>query len=203
MANVAPVSRDQLPEFEEYFEHLDEHAGYVPNSFLTMAHHPDLLRGYIAFAASVASLDSVDRGLKVLMSHLASSSFGCRFCEAHTANTGVRGGVNEAKIAAVWEFEQSELFSDAERAALRLARDAGRVPNETTPEHFDELRKYFTDDQIVEMVTAICVFGFWNRWNDTMATDLEQPVFNVANALLSPRGWTLGRHQVMNAQPAG
>jgi alkylhydroperoxidase family enzyme len=197
MANVTPVPRAQLPEFEDYFEFLDEHAGYVPNSFLTMAHHPDLLRGYMAFSAAVGGLDTVDTGLKVLMSHLASSSFGCRFCEAHTSKTAVSRGVDEERIAKVWEFEQSDLFTDAEKAALRLARDMGRVPNETTPAHFEELRKYYDERQIVEMVTAVCVFGFWNRWNDTMATDLEEPVFKLADALLSPRGWTLGRHSVM------
>jgi alkylhydroperoxidase family enzyme len=201
VANVTPVPQEQLPEFADYFEHLEHTAGYVPNSFLTMARHPKLLRGYMTFSAAVAALDSVDPELKILMSHLASSSFGCRFCEAHTANTAVRAGVSEEKIAKVWEFEHSDLFSAAERSALRLARDAGRVPNETTPEHFDELRNFFTDDQIVEMVTAICLFGFWNRWNDTMATDLEAPVLSLATALLTPRGWSPGRHQVNQTQP--
>ena len=45
------------------------------------------------------------------------------------------------------------------------------------------------------LVTAVCVFGFWNRWNETMATDLEEPVYKLADAILTPRGWNLGRHQ--------
>jgi uncharacterized peroxidase-related enzyme len=195
MAHVQPVRRDEVPEFEEYFQYLDEHAGYVPNSFLTMARIPSLMRGYMAFSAAVGQLSSVDTGLKVLMSHLASSSFGCVFCEAHTSKTAVSRGVDAEKIAKVWEFEQSDLFSDAERAALRLARDMGQHPNAVTAEHFDDLRQYFNDEQIVEMVTAVCVFGFWNRWNETMATDLEEPVYKLADAILSPRGWSLGRHE--------
>jgi uncharacterized peroxidase-related enzyme len=195
MAHVQPVPREELPEFEEYFTYLDEHAGYVPNSFLTMARIPSLLRGYMAFSAAVGRLDSVDTGLKVLMSHMASSSFGCVFCEAHTSKTAVSRGVDAEKIAKVWEFEQSDLFTEAERAALRLARDMGQHPNAVTAEHFADLRRYFSDEQIVEMVTAVCVFGFWNRWNETMATDLEEPVYKLADAILSPRGWNTGRHQ--------
>jgi len=130
----------------------------------------------------------------VLMSHLASSAYGCVFCEAHTTKTAVGRGVDPEKVAKVWEFEQSDLFTDAERAALRLARDMGQVPNAVTAEHFADLRPYFDDEQIVEMVTAVCMFGFWNRWNETMATDLEEPVYRLADALLSPRGWNLGRH---------
>jgi uncharacterized peroxidase-related enzyme len=194
MAHVQPVPREELPEFEEYFQHLDQFAGYVPNSFLTMAHIPSLLRGYMAFSAAVGELHSVDTGLKVLMSHIASSSFGCVFCEAHTSKTAVGRGVDPDKVAKVWEFEQSDLFSEAERAALRFARDMGQHPNAVTAEHFADLREYFDDEQIVEMVTAVCVFGFWNRWNETMATDLEEPVYKLADALLSPRGWTTGRH---------
>jgi uncharacterized peroxidase-related enzyme len=194
MAHVQPVNREDLPEFAEYFQFLDENAGYVPNSFLTMARLPELFKGYMAFSAAVGKLNGVDAGLKVLMSHIASSSFGCVFCEAHTSKTAVGRGVDPDKVAKVWEFEQSDLFSEAERVALRFARDMGQHPNAVTAEHFTALREHFTDDQIVEMVTAVCVFGFWNRWNETMATDLEEPVFRLADALLSPRGWNLGRH---------
>jgi len=194
MAHVHPVPREDLPEFEEYFEYLDEHAGYVPNSFLTMARIPSLLKGYMAFSAAVGELHSVDPGLKVLMSHIASSSFGCVFCEAHTSKTAVGRGVDPEKVAKVWEFEQSDLFSEAERSALRFARDMGQHPNAVTADHFTELRQWFNDEQIVEMVTAVCVFGFWNRWNETMATDLEEPVYKLADAILTPRGWNLGRH---------
>src|SRR5207253_4368459 len=94
MAHVQPVPRGELPEFEDYFQHLDELAGYVPNSFLTMARIPNLLRGYMAFSAAVGQLNSVDTGLKVLMSHLASSAYGCVFCEAHTSKTAVGRGVD-------------------------------------------------------------------------------------------------------------
>lgn len=196
MAHVAPVPREDLPEFEDYFQHLEQMAGYVPNSFLTMARLPNLLKGYMAFSAAVQELDGVDPGLKVLMSHMTSSSFGCTFCEAHTTKTAVGRGVDPEKVAKVWEFETSDLFSDAERAALRFARDIGQHPNAVTAAHYDDLRQHFTDDQIVEMVTAVCVFGFWNRWNETMATDLEEPIYLLADALLGPRGWGLGRHSV-------
>jgi len=197
MAHVDPRSREDLTEFEPYFAFLDGHAGYVPNAFLTMARLPGLFRGYLAFSAALGELNGVSTELKVLMSHLASSAYGCRFCEAHTSHTAVQRGVAEERIEKVWEFETSDLFTDAERAALRLARDMGQVPNQVTHQHFDALRAWFTDDQIVEMVAAVSLFGFWNRWNDTMATDLEQPVARVADALLSGRGWTPGEHRVM------
>jgi alkylhydroperoxidase family enzyme len=196
MAHVDPCDRGELSEFEDYFRFLDDHAGYVPNAFLTMARIPALFRGYLEFSAALAACTSVSTELKTLMSHLASSAYGCRFCEAHTAHTGVRRGVDAERIERVWEFEQSPLFDDAERAALRLARDMGQVPNQVTATHFADLRRYFSEEQIVEMVAAVSLFGFWNRWNDTMATDLEAPILGVADALLAGRGWQPGKHRV-------
>ena len=186
-----------FPEFEDYFAYLDGRAGYVPNAFLTMARLHGLFRDYLSFSAALAELNGVSGEMKVLMSHIASSAYGCHFCEAHTAHTGKKRGVADERIEKVWEFESSELFDESERAALRLALDMGQVPNQVTQQHFDDLRVWFTDEQIVEMVAAVSLFGFWNRWNDTMATDLEVPIVKVADALLAGRGWSPGKHRVM------
>jgi len=201
MARIEPVPREQLPEFEDYFREIEQLAGYLPNAFLTVAHQPALLRGLQALSAALRSLNSVDTGLKVLMSHLASSAVGCRFCEAHTSKTATTNGVAAAKITAIWEFETSDLFSPAERVALRLALAMGQSPNAVTDQHIVDLREYYDEAQIVEMIAAVCNFGFWNRWNDTVATDLEQPVYELANALLSPRGWSAEKHLPHSTEP--
>ena len=99
-----------------------------------------------------------------------------------------------AKIAAIWRFESSELYTDAERAALRFARDAAIVPNGVTEEHFVELRRHWDDGQIVELLSVVSLFGFLNRWNDTMATELEEIPGAFAGEQLGPGGWNPGKH---------
>ena len=89
------------------------------------------------------------------------------------------------KIEAVWEYETSPLFSEAERAVLRVAQGAAQTPNAVTDEDFGELRKYWDDGQVVEIVATIAVFGFFNRWNDTMATELESSPLRFAEDHLS------------------
>mgnify|MGYP002713163328 CR=1 FL=1 len=101
---------------------------------------------------------------------------------------------SDQKIAAVWEFETSDLFSDAERAALRLALHAGYLPNEATQADFDELANYFDEGQIVEIVASIALFGYLNRWNDTMATQLEEYPAQVAERAIGSQGWEPGKH---------
>ena len=194
MANVNPLSREDLEEFEPFFQAVEASMGFVPNSLPSMAHRPEILRGFAALSGAVLGRGTVDMGLKQMIALMASTSAGCRYCQAHTAATGARRGVDVAKIATVYEFETSDLFSDAERAALRLARDAGISPNATGPEHFEEARRHFNDAQIVEIVSVVSLFGWLNRWNDTMATDLESEPMAFAAKHLAPNGWAPGKH---------
>ena len=91
----------------------------------------------------------------------------------HTAFASGRHGVDDAKIEAVWSFERSDLFSDAEKAALRVALHAGQVPNGVTDTMFDELSVHYDEDARLEIVSVIALFGFLNRWNSTLQTELE------------------------------
>lgn len=195
MANVEPLARAELSEFESLFKALDAGFGFVPNSMLTMGRRPEILRAFAALGGAVLGPGLVDAGLKQLVAMVSSLSAGCRYCQAHTSEQASHRGVEEAKIAAVFDFETSPLFSGAERAALRLARDASTVPNDTSREHFAALREHFDEDQIVEIVAVISTFGFLNRWNDTMATDLEDSPVAFASATLAAGGWTPGKHR--------
>ena len=76
--------------------------------------------------------------LKQLVFTVASLASGCRHCQSHGAFHLHQIGVADEKIQALWSFEESELFTDAERAALRLALAAGATPNATTPEIIEE-----------------------------------------------------------------
>lgn len=104
-------------------------------------------------------------------------------------------GVDEEKVAAIWDYQMSPLYSEAERAALDVAVAAGSVPNAVTDEMFTELRKHWTEEQIVEIVGVIAMFGFLNRWNDTMGTPLEDEPLAVGEKHLASRGWTPGKHR--------
>src|ERR671925_660072 len=71
---------------------------------------------------------------------------------------------------------------------------AASVPNGVTDEMFAELRKHWSENQIVEIIAVISTFGFLNRWNDTMGTPLEEEPMQVGEKFLAPRGWSAGKH---------
>jgi alkylhydroperoxidase family enzyme len=113
---------------------------------------------------------------------------------AHTAGGALRLGVSEEKLAALWEYRTSPLYTDAERLALDFALAAAAVPSDVTDELFAAMRAHWTDDQMVEIVGVISLFGFLNRWNDTMATPLEAEPIEVGERFLAKGGWTHDKH---------
>lgn len=195
MAHISSVPREQLAEFEPFFQQFEQMAGFVPNSLLTMAHRPELLKGYLALGRGALMSGTLDMRLKRLVALVASTAAGCRYCQAHMAIFSKALGAQPEDIERVWQFEFDEHFSPAERAALRLARDGGQVPNQVTAANFDELRQFYDDGEIAELVGVIATFGFLNRWNDTLATELEAAPLQVAEESFGKQGWDPGKHQ--------
>ena len=188
--------------------------GFVPNSMLTMARMPQLTIAFnmmvgVAFGGDLKPMiealaplipEQDDAGenltpeLVQLISFATSLAAGCRYCQAHTSHNLERFGGDAQKIARILDYESDPAYSPAERAALTLAFAAGRVPNESEAAHFDGLREHFSERQIVQIVAIISMFGFLNRWNDTMATELETPAVAFAEGSLGHIDWILGKH---------
>ena len=194
MTLVTPKPRESLADMEPIFQAVEATMGFVPNSMLTMAHWPELLQSFGGFAGGIIDGGELDGGLKRLIAFVASNAAGCRYCQAHTSHSAEVNGISPEKIQAAFEFETSALFTDAEKAALRVALHAGMVPNAVEPAHMDSLREHFSDKQCVEVVAVISLFGFLNRWNDTMATTLEDKPLAFASETIAGAGWDVGKH---------
>lgn len=198
MPYIPALKREDLPELEPYFQRSDERMGFVTNAQLTMAYRPPIFKAFVDMAAAVfTQYGNVTPGLKALVGNIASKTAGCEYCISHTASNAMRPGYDtEAeKVEKLWEYETSDLFSDAERAALEFAQCAAAVPNLVTQAHIDRLREHFTDAEIVEINAVVAFYGFLNRWNDSMATALEDIPRDVGERLLADKGWTPGKHE--------
>ncbi|MEE2984072.1 MAG: carboxymuconolactone decarboxylase family protein [Pseudomonadota bacterium] len=158
MPYVNPLPRDATPELVERFDHYETTRGFIPNSILTMQHRPGIADAFIRLNRAVLYEGTVSTELKMLVSLMASHAAGCRYCQSHMANLSSIYEAPDDKIAAIWEFEASALFSEAERAALRLAMKASVVPNAVEEDDFGALRKHFNDAEIVEIVASIALF---------------------------------------------
>ena len=85
-------------------------------------------------------------------------------------------------------------FSDAEKAALDFATAASTVPNAVTDEVAKNLRSHWDEGEIVEILGVISLFGYLNRWNDSMGTALENAALQSGETYLEKKGWNAGKH---------
>lgn len=184
MTRLEPAEISANHPSEAIVQMAEDTWGFVPNSITVLAHKPAVLRAVNDLVMEImVKPGEVDEQLKWLVAHVTSRAAGCRYCSTHTAYFGPqRSEIPQEKIEDVWSFETSAHFDESERAALRVARGAGLSPNEVTDDDFADLRRHFSPQQIVEIMSVVSLFGFFNRWNDTFGTDLEDATLGAVPA---------------------
>lgn len=200
MPLLEPLNPEDLPEYAHVFEAVERSMGFVPASLRTLARMPVLMEAFGNLMRTVENLGEIDPGLHQMIANIASVAGGCRYCQAHTANHAAHLGVSEEKLEALWSFEVSDLFSEAERVALRFALAAASVPNLVTEKHHAEMHEHYTEGQIIEILATVSVFGWLNRWNDSMGTILEDDPASFAEKHLGDQGWEVGKHGKRDAE---
>ena len=194
MARIEPLQREDLAEHEDRLAFFEKTMGFVPSSIYSMGRVPGLFQAFQDMAKATMGNDLIPAELKQMIALTTSAAGGCRYCQAHAAHGANHLGASEEKLRAVWEYETSDLFTEAERSALRVAFKGGQVPNQVTDEDFAQLTEHWSADQASAIVAVISMFGFLNRWNDTMATTLEADHAKFATHALGDVGWEVGKH---------
>ncbi|PKP70916.1 MAG: fusion protein [Alphaproteobacteria bacterium HGW-Alphaproteobacteria-5] len=195
MSRLPPVDRASAPrELDPIFAMIESAMGFLPNSLLIMARRPELVQAFAGLAAAVNLNSDLPPGLNNMIAYMCSYAAGCMYCQAHTHHSAHRAGADTEKLEAIWEYETHPSFSEAERAALRFAQAAGQTPNAVTDADFEDLRKFYSEKQILQIVAVISLFGFLNRWNDTLGTPLEAEPLAYAKETLTAKDWSAGKH---------
>ncbi len=161
---------------------------------LEMGHWPELREQFNQLIKVVWNEKELSEQFKQELFTMASLASGCLHCQSHGAFHLNAIGTDTDRIRAIWEYETSALFTDAERAAFDLVRAAAQSPNATTPAHFEALRKYYTETQIIEILAVNCMAAWLNRWNDTIATVTDKESADWAAENLTEVGWHIGKH---------
>ena len=196
MPLVEPLPADHDAEVAELARFFEETLGFCPNSVLTMQRRPAIARSFIELNKSVMENHGrVTSALKRLVGYVSSNATGCSYCQAHTIRAAERYGAEREQLENVWSFRTHPAFSDAERAALEFAIAASQVPNAVDDEIDAALHAHWDDGEIVELLGVIALFGYLNRWNDSMGTVMEPGAVESGEQWLAERSdWTVGKH---------
>ncbi|KIX20802.1 peroxidase [Flavobacterium sp. 316] len=196
MPLVTPLSPDHDKETQELATFFNETLGFCPNSVLTMQHRPAISKAFINLNKAVMeNKGRVTSSLKRMIAWVSSNATGCRYCQAHAIRAAERYGADQEKLDNIWEYKTHSAFSDAERVALDFSLAASLIPNAVTEDIKTELYKHWNEGEIVEMLGVISLFGYLNRWNDSMGTILEEDAIESGNQYLEKTGWEIGKHK--------
>ena len=195
MSLIDPIHTIEDAETKELVKFFNETLGFCPNSVLTMQKNPAIAKAFINLNMAVMkNHGSLTSEFKRLIAFVSSNTTGCRYCQAHTIRAAERYGSSKERLENIWNFEESDCFSEQEKIALRFTREASKVPVGTTQEMEEELKQHWSEDDIIEMMGVIALFGYLNRWNDVMGTSLEDDAIESANQYLKEKGWDIGKH---------
>lgn len=193
---VFPKSPEGDETLHELIEFYNETLGFCPNSIKTMYIRPEIACAFIELNKAVMKCEGrVTGALKRMIAYISSLTAGCRYCQAHAIRAAERYGAGPDKLENIWEYKTHPSFSPPEVAALDFALAASTIPNHVGDTVAENLRKYWDEGEIVEMMGVIALFGFLNRWNDSMGTELENGAIESGEKLLQQSGWSPWKHK--------
>ena len=194
MPLVTPIDISD-PSVKELVKFFNETLGFCPNSVLTMQRRPNIAKAFVELNMAVMeNHGQLTSEFKRLIAFVSSNTAGCRYCQAHTIRAAERYGSTSERLEHVWDFKNQDFFTDAEKAALHFAQEASIFPVNVAEDTEKQLHVYWSDDDIVEIMGVIALFGYLNRWNDVMATSLEGDAKTSGQDLLKGISWVPGKH---------
>ncbi|MDQ3191014.1 MAG: carboxymuconolactone decarboxylase family protein [Bacteroidota bacterium] len=192
---VNPKSAVDDIELQKLVEFYNETLGFCPNSVKTMHIRPKIALAFIEMNKAVMeNHGKVSSAFKRLIGYVSSNVTGCRYCQAHTIRAAERYGASQEQLENVWEYKNHPSFSEAERVALDFSIASSIIPNGVTDEIAENLRKHWDDGDIVEILGVVALFGYLNRWNDSMGTEMEKGAVESGEKFLEKKGWSIGKH---------
>jgi uncharacterized peroxidase-related enzyme len=169
MAVVNPLSKEHAAaDVQAVYDNLRQAFGRMPNIFAVMAHRPGVLNTFLPLYTAIINEGTVTPKYKELAWVKTSHVNGCAYwSRAHTASAK-QAGITDAQLHALPFSQSSQGFDAQEQAVLAYADSVTRGASAVREETLQELRKYFSEDQIVELTLVICMANFTNRFNEAL-----------------------------------
>ena len=151
MALINPLTSIKDKETQELVTFFNETLGFCPNSVLTMQKKPHLAKAFVNLNKAVMdNAGSISSEFKRIIAYISSNTAGCRYCQAHTIRAAKRYGGEKERLEQAWDFENSRLFSEAEKVALRFTIAASSVPVSTSQE-LEKLLQHHWDLSLIHI----------------------------------------------------
>ena len=176
MSRISRLDRSEVtPDMAALYDKAFAQRGNVPNMFRVMAHRPEIFATMQAHFGAVLSTGTVLTKLKELIIVRTSQVNATPYCLASHTILARNLGWTDDQLSHLAEWSMREDFTPAEKAALRLAETVTRDAHAVSDQQFAELRTFYSEGEIVELLCAIGLFNYFNRFNNALQMEPTKP----------------------------
>ena len=176
MSRITRLDRSEVtPDLAALFDKVFAQRGNVPNMFRVMAHRPDIFSTMQAHFAAVLNTGTVPTKLKELIIVRTSQVNNTPYCLASHTVLAKGLGWSDDQLADLEHWQQRADFTPAEKAAIYLAETVTRDAHAVSDQQFAELRTFYSEGEIVELLCAIGLFNYFNRFNNALRMEPTKP----------------------------
>jgi AhpD family alkylhydroperoxidase len=132
------------------------------------AYQPKMMVGMGRFNQAVRKGKTVDERIKNLVELKGAQMIGCEYCVDLGSQICRNSGLSDEELLALARYRQSDLFTECEKLALDYTVAVMRTPVEVTDDLFDQMKKQFSDEQLVEITAHLTLVNL-DRFNAAFA----------------------------------
>jgi AhpD family alkylhydroperoxidase len=175
VARVPYLARDDAtPETKAVWDRVEaERKMPTANIFRAMANAPVLLDAFLSYANALRDGSELSPKLRELAILTVGHVTGSEYEVAHHQSHGRKAGITEEQLAAIPEFETSNLFDDVERAVMRLAKES-TAKVAVSESCWAAAEAYLGDKKMVELALTIAWYNSGVRIMGMLDIDLEE-----------------------------
>jgi uncharacterized peroxidase-related enzyme len=164
-----PLTKDQADaSITEIFDGMHDAMGKMPNIFGVLARFPTALKRFVPFYNAVMLKGRIPTKLKELAYLKTASINACQYCLRAHAASAKQAGVTDRQIEELRFYQNSPEFDEKEKATVRFADLVTRGAATIDASVLNWIGRFYSEDEIVELVMVIALANMVNRINDTL-----------------------------------
>ncbi|MBB3066755.1 carboxymuconolactone decarboxylase family protein [Limibacillus halophilus] len=176
MARVRDIEIHEVPEdVRGIYKRFSEEYGPFLNQVKVFAHRAPVLKHIQGLLLDLKDEQILDKRYLEIALVVVSKINECTYCVAHHAPRLVEQGLGAETVANILEPDCPGL-NDVDRLVRDFAVQVTEKPQYMRDVIFDEMKKHFTEEQIVELTVRTALCGFFNRVNDALQIGMEEGV---------------------------
>jgi uncharacterized peroxidase-related enzyme len=176
MPRISRLNRSEVDaSLQPIYDRFLQERGNVPYFFRTAAHRPEIMQTMAAHMKAVLSTGTLSTRLKELVV-VRTSQLNCTtYCLASHTAIALKLGWTPEDLEALKNWRGNARFSEAEQEAIHLAEVMTLQSHDFTDEDMTRLRRFYSEGEVVELMTSIGLFNYFNRFNNMLRMEPTQP----------------------------